>query len=513
MTRRPQRLCLSDEIGRTQTLDSGPGAFEDLTGPRSEPEAAPLLFLGLGPEPARLLEWFPEAAPGATYVECPDFAAALGPDWAAQVPPAFRRLTPEALTPDLLRSSRILAYRRNLRLFPSFWAPVSARLDPADPAPAADLFAQPVVWLPGGESGLLLRELERACTAHGLTPRRVPEDPSALAAMLHEERPALVLSVNFRGLDPFGRVYHLLTQAGARVAAWCVDNPFHLLSAVQGRFWTHIPLFVTDHWFVEPLRRLGAGQVEHLPLAADPAFAAPGPLPAAAGGLGNRLVFVGRSAFPDQEAFFAGCRPPADALGEAERLLSRGQRPDFGWWLARLGIATPWPGREIRTAGCGADRCGALWRTRCLEAALPALTVFGDEGWQGLLPAGSDLRPPLDYYNGLSTVYREAGCCLNLTGMLLPSGLTQRHFDVWLAGGFLLTDHTAGLDIFPEDLWRPVSFERPSDIPELFARFAPGSRERRELAAAWREELLDRHTCFQRLTRVLEVLGLDRHAV
>lgn len=515
MTRRPDRLRLADEIGRTRSLDSGPGAFEDLGGPAVPPQAAPLLVLGLGPEPGRLPEWFPEAAQGAAYVECPAFAEALGPDWERAVPAHFRRLAPEELTPDLLGSCRVLAYRQALRLFPSFWAPVLARIDLARldrrmPAPAAD---RPVVWLPGGESGLLLRELERVCAAHGLTPRRVPEDPARLATLLREDRPTLVLSVNFRGLDPLGRVFHLLTAAGARVAVWCVDNPFHLLSAMQGRFWTRVPLFVTDRWFVEPLRRLGAECVEHLPLAADPAFAAPGPLPASATGLEDRLVFVGRSAFPDQEAFFAGCRVPADALGEALALLDAGLRPDFGWWLARLGIERPWPGRKVREAGCGADRCGALWRARCLAAALPGLTVFGDAGWRDLLPAGADLRPPLDYYGGLAAVYRQAACCLNLTGMLLPSGLTQRHFDVWVAGGFLLTDRTAGLDIFPEDLSRPVGFGRPGDIPGLLARFAADSRERRELAAAWRGEILERHTYARRLARVLEVLGLDRHAV
>ncbi|WP_449242305.1 glycosyltransferase family protein [Desulfovibrio sp.] len=499
MPPRPKRHSLPAESGRALTLDSGPDAFDPLGGD------GPLLFLGLGPEPAALPDWFPEAGDGAAFVERPETEAALGPEFTAAIPEHFRRLKPEELTPGLFRSRRVLAFRQNMRLAPSFWGPILARHGLALLAPPP---ARPVVWLPGDEHGLLFRELEAAFTAQGLTARRVPADPAALPALLRDERPLLFFSVNFRGLDAHGEAFHLLDQAGVTVAAWCVDNPFHLLSGIKAGFWTALRLFVTDRWFLEPLRRLGAGHVEHLPLALDPAFAAPGPLPERVGPLAGRLLFVGRSAFPDRAGFFAGARVPENLLAEARDLLAAGERPDFAWWAGRLGIAALWPGNEARRAGLGADESGRFWRALCLGRA-PGLTVIGDDGWRDLLP-GADLRPPVDYYGGLAAAYREAACCLNVTNLILPSGLTQRHFDVWGTGGFLLSDANPGLDIFPADLTRSVTFHRAEDIPGLFKRFASDSPEKRDLARAWREELAARHTYARRVAQVLASTGLER---
>ncbi len=138
--------------------------------------------------------------------------------------------------------------------------------------------------------------------------------------------------------------------------------------------------------------------------------------------------------------------------------------------------------------------------------------MIGDPGWQELLP-GADLRPPVDYYGGLAAVYRHAACSLNITGMLLPSGLTQRHFDVWTAGGFLLTDANPGLEIFPEELVRAVAFARAEELPALFSRLAGDSPEKRALARQWRETILAGHTYAHRAAKVLAAAGLDRTLV
>lgn len=500
MPNRPQRKEIPDEIGRPRSLDSGPEAFDRMGGDGSP------LFLGLGPEPGKLAEWFPETAAGADFLECPEIEAALGPDFANAIPPNFRRLDPQALDPQRLRRDQVFWFRQGMRLQPGFWGPVWARLGLAlgGAGPQAA-----TVWLPGDDGALLLRELARAFEGLGFPVRRIPDDTNLIPELLRQERPALYFSVNFKGLDPVGETFHLLRQAGTRVAVWCVDNPFHLLTRIKSLFWTQALLLVTDRWFVEPLRRLGAEQVVHLPLAADPGFSGEGPLPAQAQGLEDRLVFVGRSAFPDKDDFFAGARCAPENLAQAGSLLAQGTRPHFGWWLKRLGIDKPWPGNLVRAAGLGADQSGLAWRTLCLRLAGPALTVFGDPGWERLLP-GADLRPPVDYYGGLAAVYRHAACALNVTGLLLPSGLTQRHFDVWTAGGFLLTDANPGLDIFPQELARAVSFAGPGNLPGLFERFATDSAEKRDLARQWREVLAAGHTYAHRAEAVLKAAGLDR---
>jgi len=104
-------------------------------------------------------------------------------------------------------------------------------------------------------------------------------------------------------------------------------------------------------------------------------------------------------------------------------------------------------------------------------------------------------------------MYRSAAVTLNVTGMQLPAGLTQRHFDVWCAGGFLISDANPGLQIFPQELVEPIRYSRPDEIRALFTRFHPESDEKRELRNAWRKCILADHTYANRVAAI--ITGLD----
>lgn len=515
---RPKRPRILDALGLPKTLPATPQDFLKLLGPESP--GPDVLFLGLGPEPERLPELLSALAPDLPvmpgrmrYIEAPEMSQQLGLEWRARIPAGFEELPAADIAP-FARQARVVLYRPGPRLFPDFWGPLLARLQvallhrlPQAPDPR-------LVWLPCGEHDLLRVELREALEALGYHVRELPDESALRGLLAGGECPALYFSVNFRGLDPLGEAAHLLEAAGAKVAVWCVDNPLHLLSGLKARFWTRLPLFVTDDWFLEPLRRLGAVSVHHLPLAARAsALAGPArpPSPAFAD-LAGRLVFVGRSAFPGKADFFAGCATPAAAWTEAERLHVQGVRPDFGWWLERLGIERIWPGTEARRAGFCAEETGRAWRTRCLRQAHAdlsgALTVFGDEGWKDALPEGADLRGPVDYYTVLPDICASAGACLNCTSPLLPRGLTQRHFDTWASGGLLLTDATPGLSFFPPELTREIIFRRPEDIAPRLRALRASAPAAEALKAAWRAELSARHTYAHRLQRVLEIAGL-----
>lgn len=502
-SRRPARPRVIDELGLPKTLPADARDFVPLCG-----DGPDVLLLGLGPDPAALPELL--ALRGrARYVEAPAFAAQLGETWRAAIPTGFAAATPEEI-PALANSSRVILYRPGPRLFPGFWGPPLARLHLSRlklaPAPAPG-----TVWLPGDADDLLRPELAEAFATLGWRAEVTPPDDLS-GRLARGECPELCLCVNFRGIDALGETAHLLRAAGALVAAWCVDNPLHLLPRLRARFWTDLPLFVTDDWFLPPLRDLGATRVFHLPLAArarDVADATPTHTPAFAD-LAGRLVFAGRSAFPDKDGFFAGCAVPDAARVEAARLMAGGGRADFGWWLARLGVARLWPGGDVRRAGFCAEETGKAWRAACLTRAHAdlggALTVFGDAGWRELLPPDADLRPPVDYHAVLPGVCAAAGACLNCTSPLLPHGLTQRHFDVWAWNGLLVTDATPGLDIFPRELTRPVTFTRPQDIAPLARGLLRDGAA--DLKRQWRAEIARAHTYAHRARAILEAVGL-----
>lgn len=425
---------------------------------------------------------------------------------------------------------------------------MNRRTSPAPKRRAAGRTIRHVI-LPGTEADLLRRELAHAFHAEGLRVTLVPpaelHDPGGERRLevLLQDGPTLLFSVNFQGLDPLRPVLERVASAGGKVAAWVVDNPWNILSGVRDPRWKELTLFVTDETFLAPLAAHGAARARYLPLAASFAFFAPEARREAAfpppSGLAP-FVFVGRSAFPGKERFFAGQELPPGALEQARGMLAAGKRPDLLWWEALTCSSGDvlWPGKKARTASLGAEEANLAWRAACVLAAAdrgnggnacdltrsaacdgaeaPGRTagggvdVFGDDGWRRLIAAagasgGIRLLSPVDYYARLPGIYKAARYSLCLTSLQLPAGLNQRHFDVWAAGGFALSDATPGLALFPQALTRPVTFRRAGDIRVVAERLEAGT-DREALKRAWRDCLMERHTYRHRVRKVLEAL-------
>lgn len=487
MPARPIRVKLKNELGISTSLPAGE-QYLHLHG-----EGEDLLITCPGPEP----ELCTRHAGGAGRVfllRVPEIDGQMPDSWHPAIPPHWQDVN-LAQAHSLLPGLRVLHYSPASRLFPSIFAPLLARLRPNQTVVSSGQS----LWLPGPQNALIIPELADAAQNLGLDARRLPANisPQDLGRMLDQEQPAFVLSVNFHGLDPYGENQALLQAAGVPVAVWCVDNPLHLLTSQKNQLWKKLPLFVTDDWFVAPLRALGAAAM-HLPLAASARFFAPGgPCPA-----GDDLTFVGRSAFPDRDRFFAACRIPQELAEEARRL--SGREAHFGWWSKRLPDLALWPGNEVRLIGLGAETASAAWRQNCLSALarLARLTVVGDDAWHTLLP-GTRILPPVDYHAGLAETYRQASFSLNLTSLLLPHGLTQRHFDVWACGGFLITDDTPGMKVFPQELAQAVTFSSPQKATELLRGLAADPKRKEELRRAWQSLILAEHSYVSRLRTII----------
>jgi hypothetical protein len=393
------------------------------------------------------------------------------------------------------------------------------------------------VIVPGSGRELLRRELVMAFAGAGFAAEEAdpealndPCSPSRLEEKL--DAPALLFSVNFQGLGDLRRSLDVLARARGRAAVWFVDNPWNILSGVRDKAWRDLPLFVTDDYFIAPLKAAGATHVFHLPLACcpelfsphrarDKAFPAPQGL--------APFVFVGRSAFPGRDAFFAGlelpeplvrkagiCGEPGD--GDEDGACFSGQRADLGWWEKELGLdsARFWPGKTARLPALGAETANLRHRFRCLAAAArvsvfagTGLDIFGDRGWENFLPEGAKLHPPVDYYARLPGIYAAATFNICPTSLQLPRGLSQRHFDVWMAGGLALSDASPGLSLFPPELTRPITFNGRRDLEKLAGRLAGGAA-REGLIRDWRQCLAGAHCYRHRIETLLECLERAR---
>lgn len=507
---RPRHLTVTDEIGMTKSMPAEKKQFE-WHGPPALLKT-PLIFHGLGPEPDKLSEWFDLPQDSVIHFLEADEMVRQVEDWEALVPDNFKRIAPDAFTRESASETRVARYLPVQKAFPSFFAPLTARLVLGS---TRHTDRPKTVWLPFSRDALLGREMAHAFETRGYQVISLDHDAlgrhpgNALPGLFESHGvPDLFFSINFKGLDHFGLGASILREAGAKVAVWMVDNPFNLMPAVKSGYWKGLRLFVTDHTFIAPLLATGARSVTHLPLAASPEIMAEGGLPDFAGGLEDKLVFVGRSEFPKKNEFFAGLTPNHRLLEEAVQMLMRGERPHFHWWQEHI-RAQLWPGNQVRHVGVGAEVVGYTWKERCLSAAGPDAIIFGDEKWGHIQSIGAVPRPLLDYYTQLPAVYRAAAVSMNVTGMQLPAGLTQRHFDVWAAGGFLITDANPGMQLFPEELAKPVTFKRPAEIEPLFKRYKEENQDKSDLREAWRQHILTDHTYDNRVTMVLKTMGLE----
>ncbi|WP_027186204.1 glycosyltransferase family protein [Desulfovibrio inopinatus] len=507
---RPLRLRVRNELGQMRTLMSGPKQYL-----RQDAGSGPYLCLGLGPNPTdmctRLVhdDGLSTPKPKVYYIESEDTLSQWTPSQRAQfmaaIPGDWTRIKPDQITQH--HFGRVYAYQHGMSLFPSFWGPLWANL--LFPVPTGHITEQSIA-LVGDAKGLLVQEIHTALHALGLNVHRInPEiTHEDLNDLLANARPRLFLSVNFQGFDDHGLLFERLTAANIPCATWCVDNPFHLISRLKAPYWKRLHLFITDSWFLAPLKAHGAEQVYHLPLAVDPSIFHPGhaaPQPSL-----TAPLFVGRSAFPGKDAFFAGCRVPDNILRHAEDMIRHGTRPDFDWWMSTLGQSSLWPGKTVRTLGFAAETASLSLRTAVLSNVSKhcGLTVIGDEGWHDRLPHGTDLRPPVDYYGALSSFYEHAPITLNLTSLLLPHGLTQRHFDVFASGGLLVTDNTPGLSLFPKDLTHPITFSSPDQAPTTIQRLLAKPSLCTTLREDWKTLLFRDHTYTKRLQTLFDTMSI-----
>lgn len=496
----PQRIKLQDFSGAIFTLNNHSSAWKELS---QDFDAENIILLGIASGQLEELPFVKNAIKQNRkiyWLEAPEALEQLKSK-DLPLPPDNRnwiRIQEDGLEEAALKA-RIFLYEPGVRIAPDFWGPIIGRLSIRE----TDVWASTIsdsslAWLPGNQTQLLHKEIIEALEKNGLTTiiTALPDSPDypGLEKIWNNKIPAFVLSVNFRGLDPEGKIFEICKALNIPLAIWLVDNPWHLLSGVRYPWWKRANIFVSDASFVEDLRINGARHVTHCPLAAathmwrEPAKEF------------NKVpLFVGRSTFPRQKEFFGNIKIDSEIDANISlKLKAHNRYPDYHWWREKF-QEKPWPGKGGRKAGFYADYYSARNRARWLKKAMERrVRIIGDEGWKKIIE-GCVVEAPVDYYTDLAGLYQKSAAVLNVTSLLLPGSLNQRHFDVWAAGSLLLTDVTDGLDIFPPELASPIKLDNPEDFPAKFDFWVRREKLRLELIHAWRDNLMASHTYAHRI--------------
>lgn len=123
---RPRHLSIIDEIGMQKSMPASDRHFEWHT--NATHDEAPIVFMGLGPEPEKLAEWFGlDEVETIYFLESQDFIEQV-PHWEKRVPDNFERLPLKTFTAQYAASSHVIRYLPAQRAFPSFFGPLTARL-------------------------------------------------------------------------------------------------------------------------------------------------------------------------------------------------------------------------------------------------------------------------------------------------------------------------------------------------------------------------------------------------
>lgn len=507
MQKRPQRMAVLDFAGRKFTLMDNYESWEKI----GEEEKKDILLMGLGPGSPEKLPFIMQAEQKGAKVYWLDTPEMLlkRQQCGLALPPEHWICLDKQKAIARAGQCILFFYKPLLRMNWEYWGDLLGIIE----AMQSGCFAaekKKSVWLPGNFSQLLHFELSKAlkedCKYNVIdTLPKIPAMEFCKNAFV-SDLPEFVLSVNFRGLDPEGRLFKIFKSLNIPVAIWLVDNPWHLLSAIKLPWWREAGIFVTDPGFIGLLKEYGAKNVQYCPLAAaqhmrqnakNDNFADYSPL------------FAGRSAFPGKESFFAGAAAPKKLCRSAACLLEQKGKilPDYHWWHKHT-RATLWPGFGARNAGLGAENCSMLNRSAWLNALVPfGLKIIGDAGWQSLLPQAS-IMPPVDYYDKLPQIYNNAFCVMNITSLLLPSSLNQRHFDVWASGGFLFSDNTTGLELFPPELTEFIRLKSPEEFGPRFEFLKKDISFRQDLINAWQNEIRHSHQYHNRLEFICNSTGI-----
>lgn len=365
----------------------------------------------------------------------------------------------------------------------------------------------PRILLAGTEWGYLINSVAdglRSCGAEvelmadtGSLPRRV-EAQSVLAAILRVA-PDLVLWGNRPEVS--GPASAILRGTGASAAVWCFDNPVRMGLAAKDLE----PCDATFVFDAAYCRHLAAAPHEINVLALAAGLRPPRAEAASCHAVAGAVTFVGslgtrriaalrnrlRAYAPELLLILDELVDVADTATEFERRTGMAYRGAFCMYVE--------------------ESKASRWRAEALMALCAApLRIFGEPEW-GNIPklrrayAGG----PIAYGPDLSAVYRDAAINLNLFHPQCVNSTNSRVYDVLAAGGFLLSEHRACLEVEFEIDRHLVTFHSLQEAAQKVHYYLEHPAEREEIARAGQLHVLAKHTFEQRCRRLLKIIGWE----
>ena len=336
------------------------------------------------------------------------------------------------------------------------------------------------------------------------------EDIHRLLTTIAEFKPDFVLSSNYAGMDTMGMFARYFEDAKLPYVTWFTDTPRMLLREREVYCSYYTVAATWERAYMPYLHRCGFEHVHFMPLATDPGIfsGAPQEMPArSVAFVGGSILHFAAEAWAKVETF-----PVLRAAIVEAVQAGRVTRENYA-----QGLEAILPPALVAELSEEAISCAELYliyeptrqlRTAMVQRLNPySVEVRGDEFWKLVTDrCGGEV----DYINDLSQFYRDTAINLNATSFQMLSAVNQRVFDAPAAGGFVLTDQQADLELFfDED--EIATYASLDELEEKVHFYLSHPRERLERTRRTQRRVLAEHTHTHRL-KELELFLRERYA-
>ena len=339
--------------------------------------------------------------------------------------------------------------------------------------------------------------------AEGVLPRA---SVAELLQTLIDFRPDFLLSINLSGMDVGGLFARLFEDLRMPYVTWFIDDPRTIIMDRTSYASSHTIAVTWEKSYVQYLSDVGFPVVRHLPLAVDATvFNAETP---DAWDFGPAFVGNSMIEFAEQEWAWLDRRPELAAAIREALDAQRVTRHTFAKGL-RAVLDPDLLGRLDEDERRHAELLLFVEGTRRVRHDLfrvlepEGVQIHGDEGWQRAFP---NAQGPVNYTHALPGFYRACAINLNTTSIQMASAVNQRVFDCPAAGGFLLTDHQAGLANLFDVEHEVACYGSPEKALEMLRWFRTRPAARRDIATRARTRVLGEHTYRHRLETIADLV-------
>ena len=339
----------------------------------------------------------------------------------------------------------------------------------------------------------------------------LPEVEGRLAAILREESPDLVFTVNY-----YPMVSDFCNRHGIRYISWIYDSPFRRIysETVVNPCNT---IYVFDRQLCQEFRQAGIRTVHYLPMAANTERLdkiEAGPAAYDVSFVGSLYLETHQPFTKMSESLSEYSKGYLDALVTVQlKLQGCDLIPDvLGPVLEDMRRAYPMvrePGSVEPEECYYAQHVINRWlttveRVDLLDAAAREYGVDFFTYYEGFSLEGLRNHGPADYMTQMPEVFKMSRVNLNISRRGMRSGVPLRAFDIMGSGGFLLSNYQSDfLDMFKpgEDF---VYYESKEDMLDKIGYYLAHEEERKAIARNGHEKVAAAHTYRHRVREMLD---------